>query len=134
MINIYDIEPAIIYQPTLNFNVSLTYKYSDKKNNLSLREHAFINNVTFESKYNVSQKGRLNAKFGYVYIIYNFLQNTSISYEMLEGLRAGKNITWSISYERTLLNNMQISINYEGRKSEGVKTINTATVQVRAFF
>jgi hypothetical protein len=39
-----------------------------------------------------------------------------------------------LSFQKTLANNLQISLNYIGRKSEGNKAIHTGGVQVRAFF
>ncbi|MDP4267157.1 MAG: hypothetical protein Q8880_06965 [Bacteroidota bacterium] len=134
LINNLSAEPVLTYQPSLNFNIAMTYKYSTKKNAKLSGEEALVNRFVLESKYNTSQKGRLNAKMGYVLISYDFPVNTSIAYEMLEGLQPGKNYTWGLSYERTILSNMQMSINYDGRKSQSNKAINTATVQVRAFF
>jgi len=60
--------------------------------------------------------------------------NTSLGFEMLEGLRPGKNATWGLSWQRTLANNLQLNLNYNGRVSEGNKVIHTGGVQVRAFF
>jgi hypothetical protein len=52
---------------------------------------------------------------------------------MLDGLKTGKNITWGISYQRTLSNNLQLSLTYDGRTS-GNKIIHTGGAQVRAYF
>jgi len=60
--------------------------------------------------------------------------NASLDYEMLEGLQEGSNMTWEITYQQNLSKHMQLSINYNGRKSEESPIIHTAGVQVRAFF
>ena len=65
---------------------------------------------------------------------YNGDINSPVAYDMLEGLQNGRNITWTINLQRNLSRVLQLSINYEGRKSANVKTINTAGVQARAFF
>jgi len=53
---------------------------------------------------------------------------------MLNALKTGYNYTWELSYQRNLTNNIQISINYNGRKSPNSNIINIGGAQVRAFF
>jgi hypothetical protein len=60
--------------------------------------------------------------------------NSTLGFEMLEGLATGDNYTWSLTYQRTLSNNMQINLNYDGRKTPLSKIIHTGGIQVRAFF
>jgi hypothetical protein len=62
------------------------------------------------------------------------MENTALSFEMLESLHAGENITWGVSWQRNLSNNMQLSITYDGRKSETTKVIHVGGAQVRAYF
>jgi hypothetical protein len=60
--------------------------------------------------------------------------NSSLTYEMLEGLRAGTNFTWGISYQRSLGQNIQLNLTYNGRKSQDIDAVHSGGVQVRAFF
>ena len=53
---------------------------------------------------------------------------------MLEGLQAGSNVTWKISFQKKMSNNIQLSVSYNGRKSENNKAIHTGSMQMRAFF
>ena len=53
---------------------------------------------------------------------------------MLESLRPGTNFTWNLGYQRNLSENLQISIQYNGRKSEDNDAIHAGGVEVRAFF
>ncbi len=73
-------------------------------------------------------------KANFIQIAYNEAANSPLAYEMLEGLKTGKNYTWSVGYSRTLANNIQLTLTYDGRQSPGVKTIHTGNAQVRAFF
>jgi hypothetical protein len=53
---------------------------------------------------------------------------------MLEGLQSGSNITWKISFQKKMSNNIQLSVSYNGRKSENNNAIHTGSMQMRAFF
>ena len=53
---------------------------------------------------------------------------------MLEGLQPGKNQTWRLLIQKNLTKNLDINLNYQGRKSETSQTIHTGSVQLRAYF
>lgn len=131
-------EPKISFQPTSAFRLSVSYKYSEKKNTLTVsgipNEKTTAQNFGSEIKYNALNKGSFSAKANFILIDYNSPDNTPLAYEMLEGLKTGKNYTWSVGYSRTLANNIQLTLSYDGRQSPGIKTIHTGNAQVRAFF
>ena len=60
--------------------------------------------------------------------------NSAVGFEMLESLRPGINYTWNLSYQRTLSKNLQLTIQYLGRKSEAIRTIHSGSMEVRAYF
>lgn len=138
--NDYDIDiwsgaATIQYQPGTQYRISLKYQYSNKKNLLGHKgEHALLNRATAEFRYTRPSKGSLNCMLEYVSVDYNSTQQNSVAFEMLEGLRPGNNFQWTVGYQRILANNMQISLQYNGRKSETNPMIHVGTVQVRAFF
>jgi opacity protein-like surface antigen len=116
----------------VSFRVTTSYRYQ-KRDNVAGQQSEF-NTGTMEVRYAPVSKGIYSARFSIIDISYNAPENTSIAYEMLEGLRPGTNFTWGIGLQRTLSKSIQISVNYEGRKPDGVKTIHTGTMQARAFF
>ena len=131
----YGAEPKVNYQPTSSFRLSLAFKYVDKTNVIDLGgQHSVQQNYGLEMRYNVLQKGSLSAKANYIQLRYNDVATSPVAYEMLEGLKAGQNMTWNASYQQNLANNLTISFNYDGRKSEGTKVIHTGGAQVRAYF
>ena len=134
-IEYFDLEQKLSYQPNTAFRVSAIYKY-DIKHNIILEgfQKAELNNFGLEFKYNQVEKGSLTGKINFISISYNDLENTPIAYEMLNALKTGHNYTWGLSYQRNLTHNIQISINYDGRKSPGTKVVNLGGAQVRAFF
>ena len=129
-----EIQPQIEFQKGTAFRTSLSYKYSNKINTINDKESAILNNIGLEMRHNVASKGSLQSKINIVLIKYSGVENTSVGYEMLEGLKAGKNYTWNLSYQRNLGNNLQMNINYDGRKPDGLKVIHVGSVQFRAFF
>lgn len=134
-ITFYELEPKINYQPNTSFRASVSFRYTDKQNKAELgAQRATLQDYGAEIKYNVLNKGSLNAKVDYIQIQFNGLQNTSLAFEMLDALKVGQNITWGLSYQRNLSNNLQLSLTYDGRSSEGSKTIHTGGAQVRAYF
>lgn len=134
-IEFYDLEQKLSYQPTTAFRVSVIYKFNKKQN---IGEGGFqktdINDYAIELKYNQSDKGSFNLRGDFLTITYNDIESSSIAYEMLNALRPGYNYTWSISYQRNLTGNIQISINYDGRKTPNANVVHIGGAQVRAFF
>jgi hypothetical protein len=134
-IEYFDLEQKVSYQPSTAFRVSVIYKYNVKQNIIRDGfQKAELNDFGLEFKYNQVEKGSLTGKINFISITYNDLENTSVAYEMLNALKTGYNYTWGLSYQRNLTNNIQISINYDGRKSPGTKIVNIGGAQVRAFF
>jgi len=135
LINYQEVEPKLSYQPGSKFRVTLLYKWLNKDNKEALGgEHALNQEVSAEFRYSEITKGILNAKLSYIGINYTGGSSSAKSYEMLEGLQPGNNMTWQVAYQKKLANNMQISLNYNGRKSKEVAVIHTGGVQVRAMF
>jgi len=131
----YSTEPKIIFQPSTSFRTSLLYRYTNKLNQIGESgEQAIHYKGGVELKYNVLSEGSLLVTGNYIYIKYNADPNTPLAFEMLDALKTGGNITWNVSYQRTLSNHMQLSFTYDGRKSEDVRTVHIGGVQVRAFF
>ncbi len=135
-IEFYDLEQKINFQPNTAFRLSAIYKYSKKQNQLfdGLNEKAELNDFGLELKYNQSEKGSLTGRINLVSITFNKPENTPIAYEMLNALKVGYNYTWGLSYQRNITSNLQISLNYDGRKSPNSKNVNIGSAQIRAFF
>jgi hypothetical protein len=134
-IDYYEAEPKLNFQPNTSFRAAVSFHYTEKQNKEELGgQKAELQDYGAEIKYNVLQKGSLNVKANYIRISFNGVQNTSLAFEMLDALKIGQNMTWGIAYQRTLSNNLQLSLTYDGRKSEGTKAIHTGGAQVRAYF
>ncbi len=135
-IKTWETEQKLVYQPNTVFRLSAIYKYTDKHNVLVENGLQTANLITYalELKYNQTEKGSLTGRLDFIKIRYSDAENSSIAYEMLNGLSVGDNFTWELNYQRNLSNNIQISINYSGRKTPGAAIIHIGGAQVRAFF
>ncbi len=134
-INYYEIEPKISYQPNTSFRINAVYKHADKRNTAEGGfQKAVLDDYAIEMKYNKLSKGSFNFRSDFIQIRYNDVENSPLAFEMLNALKPGNNLTWNLSYQHNLTNNMQISISYDGRKPPGSKPIHIGGAQVRAFF
>ena len=134
-LNYYFVEPSLIYQPNTVFRITLDGRVSEKRNEESLGgELALVYEIGTTVKFNQAEKGSLQGGFNVVSIAYDGIQNSALGFEMLEGLKPGVNYTWNLGYQRSISKNLQLSIQYNGRKSEGNKVIHSGGMEVRAFF
>jgi len=149
-----EVGPKVTYQPNTVLRLSILYNYKVKKNALKKLktdyqgdtisytggEQAIHHKIGLAAKQNAVSKGSLSMNVNYINIEYlnedetAALQNTSLGFEMLEGLQTGSNVTWTVSYQRNLSDHMQLSLTYDGRKSEDTPAVHRGGVQLRAFF
>ncbi|NQX92805.1 MAG: hypothetical protein HRT74_11905 [Flavobacteriales bacterium] len=128
-------EPELQWQPNNTTRVALKGRYTVKNNDEDLGgEKAEIQDIGVEVKTTDPGKGLLQAEVHWVNISYDGEGNNALSFEMLEALQTGRNITWTASMQRTLGKNLQLNITYNGRTSEDQPAIHTGGIQVRAFF
>lgn len=132
----YETEPKIIFQPDVKFRWSLLFNYKEKYNSdLYGGEILKAQKLGTEVRYNIASKGSVMLNINLIKNLYSSpLNNTLIFYEMLEGLLPGTNTTWEVVYQQNLSKHMQLSLNYNGRKSDETPVIHVGGVQVRAFF
>ena len=128
----YFVKPSFSYQPSTSFRLTLETRISNKLNVEG--EKADVKELGLKLKFNQAEKGSLQAAVAMVDIKYDGNPGTSLGFEMLESLKPGKNFTWNAGYQRSISKSLQISIQYNGRKSETNKTIHSGGMEVRAFF
>jgi len=128
-------------QPNTKWRIALTYKFAIKDNigfvedtSVTKGQSTVIHDAGVELKTNFILKGQFTVKFNYVNISYNDADNTALAFEMLDGLKTGSNFVWGASFQRTIGSNLQLTINYDGRKSDNANFIHIASMQIRAFF
>lgn len=134
-ITYYEMQPKLTFQPSPSFRTAVLFTYTNKDNAPTLGGGICTQqNYGVELKYNVLKKGSLLSTVNFVKIGFNGEAASPLGLEMLQGLNVGNNYTWSIAYQCNLSSNIQLSLSYNGRASEGSAIVNTGNAQVRAFF
>ena len=132
-INLISNNSSIIFQPNVNNRININYIYQIK-DNITGDERLAGHNIGIEYRMSSINKGTFNIQTNYVFFGFDGETNSSVAYEMLEGLMPGSNFTWTLGFQRQLANGLQININYNGRKSKDAMAVHTGGIQLRAFF
>jgi len=132
----YSVEPRISFTKGTVLRFITGYKFTSKQNNSGDRESYSSNAINTEIKYNILQSGSILTKFTYSNISFSPIANanTTVGYNMLDGLLPGKNYLWSVEVTKRLANNLEINIQYEGRKPGEARIVHIGRASVRAIF
>lgn len=130
------IEPGINWLLRKNqLRIQCSYKYDLRQNKMNLGgEKAVADYYNSEIRYNIISSGSINTKITYANIQYDGNSNNSLGYAMLDGLQNGKNWLWNVGLDKRLSKNVEMSIQYEGRKPATSNAIHTGRATLRAIF
>lgn len=129
------VEPKFTYQADVNWKMSVNYGFTNKSNGtLEGGEEVEIHKVGLEMQLSKIGKGIVKVGADVLDITYNGVSNTTLAYEMLDGLQPGKNGVWNVIFQRSLGKNLQLNLNYNGRITEISDIVHAGSVQIRAFF
>ncbi len=138
-ITYYELSPELSWQPRMNIRIAGSYTFTQRENlggtvneleNELSRQHV----LGLEIRQSKLMKHSLDARVDYVYLSYNGEENSPVAYEMLDGLRSGTNLRWTVNWQQHLLDGLQLTLNYFGRKSEESRTVHAGTLMLRALF
>jgi hypothetical protein len=136
---IEQVEPRLSFIRGTVFRLQSSYKLESKSNLPEYGgEKAVSHSVNLETKYNVLQNSSIDAKFTYNNIRYKVPaatnKNLSVEYIILDALQPGSNFLWTLDFTKRLLNNVEVNLQYEGRKPAETRTIHVGRASVRALF
>jgi hypothetical protein len=135
--------PKLTWLPNRTFRIIFNLNWQTSRNTLAGGETSDQTNWNTELTWNPAGKPNaqgfraatsLRAKGTFANIRFTGEPNSAVAYTMLEGLQDGKNFLWSLNLDRQFSRILQLSLNYEGRKTGENRTVHVARAQVRAVF
>lgn len=134
-LKVRSVEPTFSYIYKVNLKATLGYYFSGKKNLMEYGgEKSIVHKVYVEGRYAVSGNFSAEVKFAFAQVNYSGENNSTKSYVLLEGLQPDKNMVWNARFEKYIGNNLQLSLEYDGRKSMTSKAIHSGRMNLRALF
>lgn len=137
----YLAEPRFTFIRGTTFRFITSYSHDNKENDTAFNggQKAVSNALNFETKYNILRSASVTAKFTLNSIDFKTPHpsngaNSTVGYIMLNGLLPGKNYLWNLSFTKTLLNNLELRFEYEGRKPGDSRTVHRGTASLNALF
>ena len=131
------LEPSLTYLYQSKWRATFSYGYIHKANQLDSMEQSTVRAFSTEMKYNVFSSSSIQAKMSVQQIgfkAYPGAANTTVGFLMLDGLLPGKNYIWSIDFTKRFAGNIEMNIQYEGRKPGAANTIHMGRASIRAIF
>lgn len=133
----FSVEPNLSYLFNSVFRSTLSYTYTNKENTIDSLEKSVNRAFSADIKISAYANASFNIKLSYnkiAFKAYRGAENSTVGYMMLDGLLPGKNILWSIDFVKRTAKNIELSMQYEGRKPGNAKVINIGRASVRALF
>lgn len=128
-------EPQLVYLHGSTFRLQAGYSFDQRRNEEQYGgEHSLTHSLNLDAKYSVLQNASVSSRFTFSSIEYPFAPNTTVSYIMLQGLLPGHNYLWSIDFTKRVLRNIEVNLQYEGRKAGESNTVHIGRASLRALF
>ena len=124
------IEPRITFTKGTTLRLQTSYK-RDRKENAG-QENALINSLNLEGKYNLVSNTSITSRITFSNIQFNGIASSSLGYVMLDGLQPGKNFLWTLDLTKRISSFIEMSVQYEGRRSGSSGLVNIGRAQIRA--
>ncbi len=130
------INPQLQWQGSKSWRTVLSYESQLK---LSTDEASsgkvMVDQVSIANKFIRTNGGVFESKIGFVNVASDLQSDiTPLAYEMFEGLRAGKNYIWNLSVRQKIVGDLNLVLQYGGRKATDSRSIHNGSVQLSALF
>jgi hypothetical protein len=128
-------KPRLIWQASKNIRITGVFTYFKGYTAESLGNIAGENlEYGGELRYSLAKNGIINAKYSFYNVKFNGDIASPLGYDMMQGFVIGENQMWNISFQQRLGGNVQVSVNYDGRKAENSDIIHIGRMEARYVF
>ncbi|MFD3002282.1 hypothetical protein ACFS7Z_18065 [Pontibacter toksunensis] len=132
-----EVSPELSYQPNTRLRFTGKYQYALREDALAsaeVEQQGLFHEFGVEAKLSQVSKRTFTGNLKYVNIDFTGDEFSYVGYEILNALRPGNNMTWSLNLQQRLSNGLNISLNYDGRKANGIGAVHTGRTQVSVLF
>lgn len=132
----FRLEPQVSFFINKNARLTTQYKFKSAENILKIDgERLTQNEFSTEFTLNAAKSSQLRAKItGTVVNFINGEANSATGFAILEGLQKGNNFIWNLTYDKSLSQNLLLSLSYEGRNLGDAPVSHIGRMQIRANF
>jgi hypothetical protein len=121
------------YRPTMNWEVGFNFNVSEAIDYYGGNDASVnINAEGIRIVQSFPSIGQLRAEFNREEVLLKNIVDPP--YEMTDGKVTGKTYLWQVSFDYRITDNLQLSLNYNGRSERGREPIHFARMEARAFF
>jgi len=129
------IKPQLNFRPNQKLRFIGSYQLLRKEQTVNSLENLSSHDFSLSSSFRQASRSSWDNSLSFIKVDLNTDDpNSYVSLELLEGLREGNNFIWRSSFTRRLANNVDLIINYEGRKTGENRPVHTGRAQVKATF
>lgn len=129
------LRPELFYQSMKGVRIGAYYAYTEADGIPGFgEESAYIGESGLEARYFIIGKGNIDGRVALHQISYKGEPNSPLAFDLLNGLSDGRNLTWSFGIGGKTKGNIQITISYEGRKTQIGQTIHNGRAEARYIF
>ena len=112
----------------------MLYTFDKRTQLIEQMESARSHDFTLATTIRRASSSNFNFSLSFVNVKYNGEQNSPIEFDLLEGLKNGRNYIWNTLFTKRLSNSIDLNLSYEGRKTGDAPTVHIARAQIKATF
>ena len=136
-IDYVETQPELVLQFNRRVRFSGAYAFAARRNtrpDSTVDAQVWLHKLIFDARWNLRERNNLFTKLELVHLRQRGEPGFSAEYELREGLRPGANAIWQVFLTLYPLQNVELSLTYDGRLSIDAPIVHTGRIQVRAFF
>jgi hypothetical protein len=126
------------YRPEIQWEIGFNFSVSRSVDNFNFgNTTADINGQGIRVTYGLLGAGQLRAEFSREEVAVSNIHSDpirGIPFELTNGSAIGKNYLWQLAFDYRINQNMQVSLQYNGRSEGGRPPVHLARAEARAFF